>query len=134
LEATETLGGDNTATHDVFHAITALRIPVDYLAQLFTAGDVDIVAGVLLKLSAMRTHMRNRSLGQPVNDELLAQVGMEAADIENMYRLLAIAKYEHRYVIPPYFANEATALTAEMDQCSVTEPSGPVPLKLGSFT
>ena len=43
---------------NLFGAIEALRIPVEYLAELFTAGDTEIVTGVLRKLAAMRAYMR----------------------------------------------------------------------------
>ena len=42
----------------LFGAIESLRIPVEYLAELFTAGDTAVVTGVLRKLAAMRSYMR----------------------------------------------------------------------------
>ena len=46
----------------LFGAIEALRIPVEYLAELFTAGDTEIVTGVLRKLAAMRVlHARHHA-------------------------------------------------------------------------
>ena len=35
---------------------------MEYLAELFTAGDEDIVTGVLLKLAAMRAYLRDITL------------------------------------------------------------------------
>jgi nitrate reductase beta subunit len=64
LEATTALGGDNTDADDVFHAVSQLRVPLGYLAELFSAGDVDVVAGVLMKLAAVRSHMRAVTTGQ----------------------------------------------------------------------
>ena len=48
---------------NLFAAIDALRIPIEYLAELFTAGDVAPVDAVLHKLAAMRSYMRDINLG-----------------------------------------------------------------------
>ena len=39
---------------DVFPAIEAMRIPVEYLANLLAAGDSEVIRGVLRRLAAMR--------------------------------------------------------------------------------
>ena len=58
----------------------------------------------LRRLAAMRAYMRRRTVenagGEPV------------ADIEEMYRLLSLAKYHDRFVIPPGRGNEALTLAA----------------------
>ena len=86
-------GHDAEAAGNLFGAIDALRIPVNYLAELFTAGDADIVTGVLQKLAAMRSFMRGVTMGTGRDVELAAAVGMTPEALEQMYRLLAIAKY-----------------------------------------
>ena len=43
---------------NLFGAIDTLRIPVEYLAGLFTAGDTAPVTAVLQRLAAMRAYMR----------------------------------------------------------------------------
>ena len=45
--------------------IEALRIPVEYLAELFTAGDTAQVTRVLRTLAAMRAYLRDIALDQP---------------------------------------------------------------------
>jgi nitrate reductase beta subunit len=94
-------GHDAEDAGNLFGAIEALRIPISYLAELFTAGDQAPVDAVLRRLAAMRSYMRDLNLGRAARPEIAAAVGMSAADLEDMYRLLAIAKYEERYVIPP---------------------------------
>ncbi|WP_069813414.1 nitrate reductase subunit beta [Streptomyces sp. TP-A0874] len=106
----------------VFAAIESLRIPMEYLANLFTAGDTAVVENVLRKLTAMRTHMRGRQLGDPVDEHLLETVGADAEQLEDLYRLLAIAKYEDRYVIPKVHAEGSGALMAQ--HCSLDRPGG----------
>lgn len=81
-------------------AVSEMRIPLEYLAGLFTAGDTDTVELVLRRLAAMRCHMREVRLGRPPSPEIAGAVGMSGEQVESMYRLLAIAKFDDRYVIP----------------------------------
>lgn len=85
---------------DVFPAIEEMRIPIDYLANLFTAGDSERIRGILRKLAAMRMYMREQEM---IDDEHKREVdtqGMEHKQIIELYRLLAIAKFKDRFVIP----------------------------------
>src|SRR5215468_7758362 len=56
-------GYDEADPDRVFATIDALRIPVEYLANLFTAGDAGTVRAVLRKLAAVRAMMRATQLG-----------------------------------------------------------------------
>ncbi|MDN5804505.1 MAG: 4Fe-4S dicluster domain-containing protein, partial [Microlunatus sp.] len=107
----------------LFGAIRELRIPLEYLAELFTAGDVSEIERVLTTLAAMRAHMRTVTLGQPADDSISASVGMNAQEMYNMYRLLAIAKYDERYVIPQAHVEQAHDL--EEMGCSLDFDGGP---------
>ena len=57
-------GHDAEAAPNLFGAIDALRIPLSYLAGLFTAGEVGSVRDVLARLAAMRSFMRDINLGR----------------------------------------------------------------------
>lgn len=106
---TET-GHDGEEAGNLFGAIDALRIPLAYLAELFSAGDTNVVANTLRKLSAMRSYMRDVNLGRPPRSEIPEAVGMSESSIYEMYSLLAVAKYEDRYVIPAAHSEEARHL------------------------
>ena len=82
-------GHDAEDRGNLFAAIEALRIPVEYLANLFTAGDVEPVNGVLRKLAAMRSYMRDVNLGREPDGSIPAAVGMSEEDMYDMFRLLA---------------------------------------------
>jgi nitrate reductase beta subunit len=120
-------GYDPADPDRVFATIDALRIPVEYLANLFTAGDADAVRTVLRKLAAIRAHMRTVQLGQDPDPALPTSVGSNLSELEDLYRLLAIAKYAERYVIPPAHAEDAGRLTAQHEQlfCSLDSDGGP---------
>lgn len=78
----------------------ALRFPVKYLANLLTAGEEAPILDALRRLIAMRAYQRTRRvLGQPRPD-VLGAVGLTEQQAEEMYRYLALANYEDRFVIP----------------------------------
>jgi nitrate reductase / nitrite oxidoreductase, beta subunit len=116
-------GHDSESPGVLFGAIRSLRIPLEYLAELFTAGDVGEIERVLTMLAAMRAHMRNITLEQPQDDSIAASVGMSDMSMREMYRLMAIAKYNERYVIPKAHVEQAHEL--EELGCSLDFDGGP---------
>jgi nitrate reductase beta subunit len=118
-------GHDAEDSGNLFAAIDALRIPVEYLARLFTAGDSAPVDAVLRRLAAMRSYMRDINLGREPREEIAAAVGMTGKEVYDMYRLLAIAKYDERYVIPPAHAEQAHGLEELATECSLDYEGGP---------
>ena len=110
---------------DVFPAIDMMRIPLEYLANLLSAGDIGAVRDVLRRLAAMRSYMRKREVLKVDDAEVAQEVGMEAQQLEDMYRLLAIAKYEDRYVIPHAHTELARQLSEMPGACSLDHDGGP---------
>lgn len=80
--------------------VDSLRIPLRYLANLLTAGDEKPVALALKRLMAMRQYKRAETVDGIHDTRALEQVGLTEAQAKEMYRYLAIANYEDRYVIP----------------------------------
>ncbi|ALG85635.1 nitrate reductase subunit beta [Gordonia phthalatica] len=103
-------GHDGEDRDNLFGAIESLRIPIEYLAEMFTAGDTDLVEFVLQKLASMRSYMRDVNLGRETNPKIPESVGMTEEEMYEMYRLLAIAKYDERYVIPTAHHEQAHKL------------------------
>ncbi|MFV9633073.1 nitrate reductase subunit beta [Mycobacterium neumannii] len=129
-------GHDGEALGNLFGALEALRIPIEYLAGLFTAGDTAVVEGVLRRLAAMRSYMRDINLGRETQPHIPQAVGMSEEQIYEMYRLLALAKYEERYVIPTAYVADAHALEAqalEEPGCSLSFEGGPGMYESGPF-
>ncbi|MDP3713178.1 MAG: nitrate reductase subunit beta [Mycobacteriales bacterium] len=124
-------GHDGENAPNLFGAIDTLRIPVDYLAELFTAGDPTPVRNVLARLAAMRSFMRDINLGREPDLSIPDAVGMTPEDIEDMHRLLAIAKYDERYVIPTAHSEDrdplqmAHSLEELATECSLDYEDGP---------
>ncbi|MGH3672227.1 MAG: nitrate reductase subunit beta [Pseudonocardiaceae bacterium] len=125
VDVLSSTGHDGEDPGNLFGAIDALRIPVEYLAELFTAGDVGPVRASLQRLAAMRAYMRRVNLGEPAQPEIAESVRLTPAEIEAMYRLLAIAKYDERYVIPSAAGSDAHRLDALATGCSLDSDGGP---------
>jgi nitrate reductase beta subunit len=125
VDAVAETGEDGEAKGNLFAAIDQLRIPVEYLAELFTAGDTVPVTGVLKKLAAMRSYMRDINMGRDADPSIPEAVGMTEQEMLDMYRLLAIAKYEERYVIPAAHAEAAHGLEELATECSLDYEGGP---------
>ncbi len=125
VDAVADTGEDAEAGDNLFAAIDSLRIPVEYLAELFTAGDTAPVTDVLKRLAAMRSYMRDINLGREPDGTIPEAVGMTEEEVYDMYRLLALAKYEERYVIPPAHAEQAHDLEELATECSLDYEGGP---------
>jgi nitrate reductase beta subunit len=58
---------------------------------------------------------------------------MTEEEMYDMYRLLAIAKYDERYVVPPAHAEQAHSLEELATECSVSEYGGGNAIPSGIF-
>jgi nitrate reductase beta subunit len=129
VDALRDTGHDAEAAGNLFGAIDALRIPLSYLAGLFTAGDTRRVRDVLARLAAMRSFMRDINLGREPDVTIPAAVGLSPEEMEDMHRLLALAKYDERYVIPPAHAElgDAPDQAHQLEElaCSLDYDGGP---------
>ncbi|HBN48565.1 MAG TPA: nitrate reductase subunit beta, partial [Thalassospira sp.] len=77
-----------------------LRIPLKYLANMLTAGDEEPVAHALERMLAMRAYMRSKTVDGVIDETVAKRVGLDGATIEDMYKIMALADYEDRFVIP----------------------------------
>ncbi|MBX5476543.1 MAG: nitrate reductase subunit beta [Clostridia bacterium] len=123
--------GENSPAGDdpdiFFPAVEAMRIPVQYLANLLAAGDEGIIRTVLCKLWAMRVYMRSVEFQGEPREDVLQRVGLTPEEARDMYRLLAIAKYEDRFVIPPTHRELAEQVFGLQGACGLDFAGGPGP-------
>ncbi len=80
--------------------VSTLRIPVQYLANLLTAGDEQPVISALRKLLAVRLYMRSLQVEGEGDSTPLIAAGLTVDQAVEIHRYLAIANYEDRFVIP----------------------------------
>ncbi len=85
-------------------ALERNRVPISYLASLFSAGNESIVESVYKKLIAVRVAMRAERAGDVPDSEVQAALdagGTTLEEIQAIYHLTSLPTYEERFVIPP---------------------------------
>ncbi len=115
----------------IFGAIDEARVPLKYLASLFSAGNVDVVRSSLRRLMAVRWYRRSLELDDvdPATvQRMLREAKLTPEDADAIYRLTALANLDDRYVLPPLQREEAMAgegpdLAEELRQMSGFGPT-----------
>ncbi|MFA7327500.1 MAG: nitrate reductase subunit beta [Candidatus Kapaibacterium sp.] len=100
----------DTTTKEIFGSIDDVRFPLEYMANLFTAGNVPILKDVIRKLMAMRIYRRWKTVGDIPEDkamEALKEVNYTVDEVEAAYYLTSLAKFNDRFVIPPAHREQA---------------------------
>jgi nitrate reductase beta subunit len=85
-------------------ALERNRVPLAYLASLFSAGNEEIVEKVYKKLIAVRVMMRSIRAGDVPESEVqeaLATGATTPEEVDAIYRLTSLPTYEERFVVPP---------------------------------
>ena len=93
----------DTSIEEIFGTIEQNRFPIKYMANLFGAGDEEIMVDKLKKLMAIRLYRRYKSVGditKEKSDRALAEVNLTEEDAEGIYYLTSLAKFDDRFVIP----------------------------------
>ena len=105
--------------------VDSLRIPLKYLANMLTAGDEAPVKLALKRLLAMRSYKRLELVEKQDATAVLESVGLTKSQVDEMYRYLAIANYEDRFVIPTAHREEAMSdAFAERNGCGFSFGEG----------
>lgn len=119
LPAMAQINDDNnyhTASSALWDDMKNPRLPLKYLASIFSAGDVNIVGNILEKLMTVRLHRRAVTVGDlnqdEVNTAMLAS-GLTPEQADGIYRLTSLARLEERFVIPPAHREEAIEMIEE---------------------
>ena len=101
-----------------------LRIPLRYLANMLTAGDEAPVAQALERMLAMRSYMCAKTLDGVRDEAIAARVGLSGRVIEEMYRIMALADYEDRFVIPTTHREQVEDAYDLKGGCGFTDGNG----------
>ncbi len=89
---------------DYFGTLEQARLPLRYMARLFSAGNEDEVAAVYRKLIAVRVYRRAQNASGELDDsarQALKAAGLTADEAQAIYELTAKPTFEQRFVIPP---------------------------------
>ncbi len=101
-----------------------LRIPLRYLANMLTAGDEKPVAQALERMLAMRAYMRSKTVDGVIDEGIAARVGLSGRVIEEMYKIMALADYEDRFVIPTTHREQVEDAYDLRGGCGFTDSNG----------
>lgn len=99
-----------TDTKSLWGGIEKSRLPMNYLASLFSAGDEDTVKTVMKKLLSVRIHRRNVTVGDLTEGEVkeaMSEIGMDGETADEIFRLTSLATFDERFVIPPAHREES---------------------------
>ncbi|MCW5960707.1 MAG: nitrate reductase subunit beta [Pyrinomonadaceae bacterium] len=108
--AKATEGVYDTANDELFSPIEKARLPIEYMASLFSAGNVDHVTLSLKKQYAVRLFKRLETVGdvdEKVVQFAMNECNMTAEEAETIYRLTSLPTMDERVVIPPMHREEA---------------------------
>ncbi|HQX57012.1 MAG TPA: nitrate reductase subunit beta [Pyrinomonadaceae bacterium] len=111
--AETTDGVYDTANDELFSPIEKARLPIEYMASLFSAGNVDHVSYALKKQYAVRLFKRLETVGdvsKEVVQYALDECNMTPEEAEAIYRLTSLPTMDERVVIPPSHREEALAM------------------------
>jgi nitrate reductase / nitrite oxidoreductase, beta subunit len=104
--------------------VSSLRIPVRYLANMLTAGDEAPVVKALERMLAMRAYMRAKTVDGVVDLGIAKKVGMDPLMIEDMYKIMALADYEDRFVVPTTHREDVEDAYDLRGGCGFTDSNG----------
>ena len=114
----------NIYQHDVdevFSSIDKARLPMKYLAALFSAGNIGPVQDAMKKLLAVRFFQRSSTLGDIDPDRLkkiLRGADLSDSQAQDIYKLTALPGPEDRFMMPPIQREESIENTScSPDKC-----------------
>lgn len=90
---------------ELFDRLDAARLPVQYLANLFSAGNEAVIRPILRKLLAVRIYMRRKTVECQIDEKtlaLLSEAATSVEEVEAIYRLTTLPTLMERFVIPQY--------------------------------
>ena len=97
-----------------FTSIEKCRLPIKYLASLFSIGDEGRMRHILKKLMAVRVFRREETTkdqGKEWVAKAMGEVGLDSKTAEAIYRLTSLCTFEERFVIPASHREVAIEMT-----------------------
>jgi nitrate reductase beta subunit len=107
---------DAEAEGELFGSLERARLPLRYLASLFSAGNEEVLRAAYRKLIAVRLHRRSVQVGDVSAEKVaaaLAQAGLTAQAADEIHRLTALASMEERIVVPGFAREGQTEVQNE---------------------
>ncbi|HCG29285.1 MAG TPA: nitrate reductase subunit beta, partial [Chloroflexi bacterium] len=109
-------GADQEGLGAMLSSLEQARMPLRYMASLFSAGNEKVVEEVYRKLIAVRVFKRGETVKDYSTDEVkqaLAAGGTTAEEVEAIFRLTALPTFDERFVVPPLAREQAIEQTLD---------------------
>jgi nitrate reductase beta subunit len=97
-EGTDTISMMNGGS--VLPTLEEFRIPIRFLASLFSAGNEQQIRTALLRQLAVRAFRRSERVEGTADASVMESVGLTVQDARDIHRMLALGHFHERYVIP----------------------------------
>ena len=101
---------DEVRDFELFDRLDAARLPVKYLANLFSAGNEAVIRAIMRKLLAVRIYMRRKTVDGSIDEKtlaLLTEAGTDPQEVEDIYKLTTLPNLAQSFVIPKYHRETA---------------------------
>jgi nitrate reductase beta subunit len=112
---------------DFFSSLKSARLPIRYMASLFSAGDEAAIETVYRKLLGVRIYKRAQTVGD-ISLESATQALEEAQitpqQVEDIYYLTALAGFNEMFVIPPFMREKVIELGVDPQEYQETRGAG----------
>ncbi|HEY5673919.1 MAG TPA: nitrate reductase subunit beta [Malonomonas sp.] len=102
--------GSQKMAEDFFTTLENARLPMRYLAGLFSGGNEEEVKAVYRRLIAVRIQRRATSVGDMKETESAKAreiTGLTSEQIEAIYRMTSLTRIKERIVVPPMLRDRA---------------------------
>jgi nitrate reductase / nitrite oxidoreductase, beta subunit len=110
MASVDSEGVYDSSTKSLWAGIDQYRLPMKYLASLFTAGNEEKVKDVLRKLLAVKIHRRDVTVGDLPKEEIeesLKTGNTDPKEADSIFRLTSLATFNERFVIPAAHREES---------------------------
>ena len=100
----------------IFPDFDQARIPMQFLANLLSAGNESHVRYALKKEMAVRHYRRALTvgdIGMEAAQKMLVEADCTAEEAEEIYKLTSLCTFQDRFVIPPAHREEAIQMTRD---------------------
>jgi nitrate reductase beta subunit len=98
---------------DFFSSLENARLPIRYMASLFSAGDESEVIAVYRKLLGVRIYKRAQTVGDismETAQRALEEAHLTPEEVEGIFYLTALAGFDERLVVPPFMREQVVEL------------------------
>ncbi|MBX9770372.1 MAG: hypothetical protein K2X29_03320, partial [Candidatus Obscuribacterales bacterium] len=103
-----------------FTSLEKSRIPLKYLARMFSAGNEQIIESVMKKLMAVRYYKRSLEMNDfdiVTTNRMMREASLTPEEAEEIYAMTTLPTIYERFVLPPIQREEAVETCGSMEVC-----------------